>query len=65
AEALEILAKVTENRDLQNAVAEELTSSKQTVYEAHPKDPELIVQVSPDGERTPGRLEGRKFVPVS
>ncbi|MFY9823089.1 MAG: hypothetical protein WAM82_17030 [Thermoanaerobaculia bacterium] len=33
------------------------------LYAADPEHPGMIVQVLPDGTRTPGRLEGRRFVP--
>jgi ParD-like antitoxin of type II ParDE toxin-antitoxin system len=33
------------------------------LYATDPEHPGLIVQVLPDGTRTPGRLEGRRFVP--
>jgi hypothetical protein len=34
------------------------------VYATDPAYPGMIVQVLPDGTRRPGRLEGRRFVPV-
>ena len=33
------------------------------LYATDPEHPGMIVQVLPDGTRTPGRLEGRRFVP--
>jgi hypothetical protein len=34
------------------------------VYATDPEHPGMIVQVLPDGTRTPGHLEGRRFVPA-
>jgi hypothetical protein len=34
------------------------------LYATDPEHPGMIVQVLPDGTRTPGHLEGRRFVPV-
>lgn len=34
------------------------------VYATDPEHPGLVVQVLPDGTRTPGHLEGRRFVPL-
>ena len=33
-------------------------------YEADPEDPEGVIQITPDGRRTRGRLDGRTFVPA-
>ncbi len=41
-----------------------LRESGSPLYAADPEHPGLIVQVLPDGTRTPGRLEGRRFVPA-
>jgi len=35
-----------------------------SLYATDPEYPGMIVQVLPDGTRTPGRLEGRRFVPA-
>jgi hypothetical protein len=40
-----------------------LTELRQPLYEADPTDPEGIIQVKPDGSRTPGRMVKRQFVP--
>jgi hypothetical protein len=40
-----------------------LRESGAPLYATDPEHPGLIVQVLPDGTRTPGRLEGRRFVP--
>jgi len=42
-----------------------LRESGAPLYATDPEHPGLIVQVLPDGTRTPGRLEGRRFVPSS
>ena len=41
-----------------------LRGAKRPVYATDPKHPGMIVQVLPDGTRTPGHLEGRRFVPM-
>jgi len=41
-----------------------LRESGAPLYATDPEHPGLIVQVLPDGTRTPGRLEGRRFVPA-
>jgi len=40
-----------------------LRESGAPLYATDPEHPGLIVQVLPDGTRTLGRLEGRRFVP--
>jgi len=40
-----------------------LRESGAPLYATDPEHPGMIVQVLPDGTRTPGRLEGRRFVP--
>jgi len=40
-----------------------LRESEAPLYATDPEHPGLIVQVLPDGTRTLGRLEGRRFVP--
>ena len=35
------------------------------LYATDPEHPGMIIQVQSDGTRTPGRLEGRRFVPSS
>ena len=34
------------------------------LYTIHPDDPLMVVEVGADGSRTPGYLEGRRFVPA-
>src|SRR5262245_46174711 len=46
------------------AVKARIRSGGMPIYEADPAHPGLIVEVQADGTRTPGRLEGRRFVPV-
>lgn len=41
-----------------------LCRSGAPLYETDPAHSGLLVEVLPDGTRTPGRLEGRRFVPV-
>jgi len=41
-----------------------LRAAKRPVYATDPEHPGMIVQVLPDGTRTPGHLEGRRFVPM-
>jgi hypothetical protein len=42
-----------------------LQASGKPLYATDPEYPGMIVQVLPDGTRTPGRLEGRRFVPAN
>jgi len=45
----------------------EITALRATgapVYATDPEHPGMIIQVLPDGTRTPGHLEGRRFVPL-
>jgi hypothetical protein len=41
-----------------------LRDSEAPLYVTDPEYPGMIVQVLPDGTRTPGRLEGRRFAPA-
>jgi ParD-like antitoxin of type II ParDE toxin-antitoxin system len=41
-----------------------LRRSGAPLYETDPKQPGLIFEVLPDGTRRPGRLQGRRFVPL-
>jgi ParD-like antitoxin of type II bacterial toxin-antitoxin system len=41
-----------------------LRTAGRPVYATDPNHPGRIVQVLPDGTRIPGRLEGRRFVPM-
>src|SRR5438132_815176 len=41
-----------------------LQASGTPLYGTDPEYPGMIVQVMPDGTRTPGHLEGRRFVPA-
>lgn len=35
------------------------------LYATDPEHPGMIIQVLPDGTRIPGRLEGRRFIPMT
>lgn len=41
-----------------------LRTSRTPLYTIDPEYSGMIAQVLPDGARTPGRLEGRRFVPM-
>lgn len=41
-----------------------IAAESRAAYEADPDRPGRVVQVSPDGSRTPGRFRGRTFVPA-
>ena len=36
-----------------------------TLYGADPAFPGMVVRIGPDGSRTPGRFENRRFVPAT
>jgi len=59
----DLLARLGVDTDREGLRARLLRSGA-PLYETDPAHPGLIVEVSPDGTRTPGRLEGRRFVPA-
>lgn len=47
------------------AVTKKLQARGKTVYSADPRFPGMVVRIGPDGTRTPGRFENRRFVPAA
>lgn len=62
-EVHDLLARIANSAD-REATKSGLRATGKPVYATDPNYPGMIVQVLPDGTRTPGRLEGRRFVPM-
>jgi hypothetical protein len=45
-------------------VTERIGIGSRSVYGTDPRFPGMVVRVNPDGTRTPGRFESRRFVPA-
>ena len=58
-----LLDRIANSTD-REATTSALRVAGRPVYTTDPSYPGLIVQVLPDGTRIPGRLEGRRFVPM-
>jgi len=63
-EVHDLLTQVALSAD-REVTKSELRAGGAPVYASDPEYPGMIVQVLPDGSRTPGYLEGRRFVPWS
>jgi hypothetical protein len=61
-EVHDLLTRIAASTD-REPTKKALRESGAPLYATDPEHPGLIVQVQPDGTRTPGRLEGRRFVP--
>jgi hypothetical protein len=61
-EVHDLLTRIAASTD-REPTKKALRESGAPLYATDPEHPGLIVQVLPDGSRTPGRLEGRRFVP--
>jgi len=61
-EVHDLLMRVAASTD-RESTKKALRESGAPLYATDPEHPGMIVQVLPDGTRTPGRLEGRRFVP--
>ena len=46
-------------------VTDGLRQHGKPIYETDPAYPGMVVRIDPDGTRTPGRFENRRFVPAS
>ncbi len=57
---LERIAATTDR----SGVIEKLQARGKPVYSADPRFPGMVVRIDPDGTRTPGRFENRRFVPA-
>jgi hypothetical protein len=62
-EVHDLLTRIAASTD-REPTKKALRESGAPLYATDPEHPGLIVQVLPDGTRTPGRLEGRRFVPA-
>jgi len=62
-EVHDLLTRITASVD-REATKSVLRASGTPLYATDPEHPGMIVQVLPDGTRTPGHLEGRRFVPM-
>jgi hypothetical protein len=60
-EVHDLLMRVAESSD-RGRVTKAIRSSGTALYEADPSDSRLVVQALPDGTRTRGRIEGRRFI---
>jgi len=58
-----LLAQIAESAD-REVTTSALKAAKTPIYSTDPDHPGMIVQVLPDGTRTPGRLENRRFIPM-
>jgi|ERR1051325_4809638 hypothetical protein len=58
----EVLMSLLSDTD-RTAVKEWIGRHGGALYEADPERPEVIIEVRPDGTRSRGRMEGRRFVP--
>jgi hypothetical protein len=58
-----LLTRIADSAD-REATKASLHASGTPLYAADPEHPGLIIQAWPDGTRIPGRLEGRRFVPL-
>ena len=62
-EVHELLTRIADSAD-REATKTALRASGTPLYATDPSHPDLIIQAWPDGTRIPGRMEGRRFVPV-
>lgn len=64
AAVLSILEAVADSLDRSTA-AERIRKSRRPIYGTDPAFPGMVVRIEPDGVRTPGRFENRRFVPAT
>lgn len=62
-EVHDLLMRVATSTDREATMAT-IRASGTPLYETDPEYPGLIVQVLPDGTRTPGHIENRRFIPL-
>jgi len=62
-EVHELLTKIASSTDREVTKAA-LRDADTPFYATDPDHPGMIIQVLPDGTRTPGHLENRRFVPM-
>jgi hypothetical protein len=63
-EVHDLLSRIALSTDRESTKSA-LRESGAPLYATDPEHPGMIVQVLPDGTRTSGRLEGRRFVPAN
>lgn len=59
----DVLAGIADDPD-RDAVTARIRTAGGPLYSGDPDDPDGVIQISPDGRRTRGRFEGKRFVPV-
>jgi hypothetical protein len=62
-EVHDLLMRIATSTD-REAIKAALRAAGTPLYSADPEHPGMIVQVLPDGTRTLGHMEGRRFVPL-
>src|SRR5262245_7192934 len=62
-EVHDLLERLVDDADREGVTAR-IRSAGAPLYAADPEHPGMIVEIQADGTRTPGRLEGRRFVPT-
>ena len=62
-DVLALLDKIARSTD-REVIMERLQARGKSVYATDPVHPGMLVKIDPDGTRTPGRLENRKFIPA-
>jgi hypothetical protein len=58
-----LLMGLVEDADREKVKAR-ISAAGTPLYTTDPENPGMVVEVQPDGTRTPGHLEGRRFVPA-
>lgn len=59
-----LLERVASTTD-RSGMVEKLRARGKPVYGTDPRFPGMVVRIEPDGTRTPGRFENRRFVPAA
>ena len=62
-DVLALLDKIARSSD-RAFIMKRLKAREKPVYATDPAHPGMLVKIDPDGTRTPGKLENRKFVPA-
>src|SRR6267378_718594 len=60
----DLLTRVGNDPDREDIKAE-IRAGGTPIYSGDPEDPDGVIQIAPDGRRTPGRFVGGKFVATS
>ena len=63
-EVHDLLAGIAAGAD-REATKATLRAAGTPLYATDPEHPGMIIQVLPDGTRIPGRMEGRRFIPIA